>query len=150
MLKMHTTVGSVAPSAIHTSTIRYFTLRFQFEVSVEDAEQQRIKLFIKLIELSIKTLLQLYIKETLMKNKWLGIEGWMKFPTHMLSFSRLLKHRLETYCGGVFERQRHLSSAVLSNFFQSRCNHRQLTIVALKRKWVLGEIEASIVGKVSE
>ena len=146
MLKMHTTVGSVAPSAIHTSTIRYFTLRFQFEVSVEDAEQQRIKLFIKLIELSIKTLLQLYIKETLMKKKWLGIECWM----NMLSFSRLLKHRLETYCGGGFEIHRNLTSAVLSNFFQSRCNHRQLTIVALKRKWVLGEIEASIVGKVSE
>ena len=48
MLKMHTTVGSVAPSAIHTSTIRYFTLRFQFEVSVWDAEQLRIKAFHKI------------------------------------------------------------------------------------------------------
>lgn len=47
-------------------------------------------------------------------------------------------------------REGHLTSAALSKNFESRSNHCHSTIVLLRRKWVLGEIEECIVGKVSE
>ena len=47
-------------------------------------------------------------------------------------------------------REGHLTSAALSKNFESRSNHCQPAIVLLRRKWVLGEIEECIVGKVSE
>ena len=59
------------------------------------------------------------------------------------------KHILERL---IVERLRegHLTSAALSKNFESRSNHCQPAIVLLRRKWVLGEIEECIVGKVLE
>ena len=56
-------------------------------------------------------------------------------------YERLIVERL---------REGHLTSAALSKNFESRSNHCQPAIVLLRRKWVLGEIEECIVGKVLE